>query len=105
MSNPITTWIKTHMETYDDIERRMEDRVAENAILSVKTTDERHGPHRAHNFMRHERRVRGFNHFFFANSSLKGTEGGCANSFKAARYYMGRAADERDAILEKIAKE
>jgi len=55
--------------------------------------------------MRHERRVRGFNHFFFANSSLKGTEGGCANSFKAARYYMGRAADERDAILEKIAKE
>eukprot|EP00565_Helicotheca_tamesis_P001952 CAMPEP_0185729012 /NCGR_PEP_ID=MMETSP1171-20130828/4418_1 /TAXON_ID=374046 /ORGANISM="Helicotheca tamensis, Strain CCMP826" /LENGTH=106 /DNA_ID=CAMNT_0028397775 /DNA_START=87 /DNA_END=407 /DNA_ORIENTATION=+ len=104
-TNPITNWIKSTMEKVDDIELRMKDRVAEASINAQKLSDERHGPHKSHLFFRNERRDKGFNNFYQANSAFKGKEAGCVNSFKSARYYMGEAAKERDAILERIAQE
>jgi len=75
------------------------------AIASQKIVDERHGPYHSHMWWREEVRPRVRNNLYVANSSHKFKDEGYVNSFKAARYYSGKAAERRDALLEKIRKE
>mmetsp|Transcript_7604 Transcript_7604/g.16896 ORF Transcript_7604/g.16896 Transcript_7604/m.16896 type:complete len:107 (-) Transcript_7604:935-1255(-) len=104
MSNPITTWIKSCMETYKEREDWMEDRVAENSINSQKFSDERHGPFRPYNVFQGEMRSQPNFRPAAAISSYAGQEAGNAKSFRAMRYYQGGFAERRDEILTEIAK-
>eukprot|EP00567_Pseudictyota_dubia_P018597 CAMPEP_0197433790 /NCGR_PEP_ID=MMETSP1175-20131217/1602_1 /TAXON_ID=1003142 /ORGANISM="Triceratium dubium, Strain CCMP147" /LENGTH=111 /DNA_ID=CAMNT_0042962275 /DNA_START=81 /DNA_END=416 /DNA_ORIENTATION=+ len=102
---PITDFIRAGMQTYKSREDQMRDRVAECAINSQKIVDEHHGPHKAAYWWRDEQRSRALSHLYVANSAMKGLDEGCVSSFKASRYYSNKAAERRDALLEKIRNE
>mmetsp|Transcript_20720 Transcript_20720/g.34159 ORF Transcript_20720/g.34159 Transcript_20720/m.34159 type:complete len:107 (+) Transcript_20720:69-389(+) len=104
MSNPITTWIKSGMETYKDREDWMTERVSENSINSQKLVDERHGPFKPHDVYQVETRARVNFRPNAALSSLAGSEKGDAGSFRAVRAYQSDFAKRRDEILTDIAK-
>mmetsp|Transcript_8235 Transcript_8235/g.12893 ORF Transcript_8235/g.12893 Transcript_8235/m.12893 type:complete len:107 (+) Transcript_8235:84-404(+) len=104
MSNPITTWIKSGMETYKDREDWMTERLSENSINSQKLVDERHGPFKPHDVYQCENRAQVNFRPSFAISSLANSEIGCAGSFRAVRAYQSDFAKRRDEILTDIAK-
>ncbi|KAL7461871.1 hypothetical protein ACHAXS_002277 [Conticribra weissflogii] len=104
MSNPITTWIKACMETYQEREDWMVDRVSENSINAQKLVDETHGPFKIHDVIQKERRTQPNFRQNCAISAYGGQEAGFAGSFTALRYYQSGFAARRDEILTDIAK-
>jgi len=92
------------METYQDREKSMVERVSENSINSQRFSDERHGPFMPHNVFRAEMRAHPNFRPAAANSGLAGKSGGDAGSFVAVRYYQTGYANRRDEILTEIAK-
>jgi len=84
----------------------------DNALLSNRTsinaqkiTDERHGPFKSAHHVRQTHKSADFSHFYVANSSFKGKDEGCVNSFKALRYYQNEGASYRDELLKEVAAE
>lgn len=103
-SNPITSWIKSCMETNDGRVALMEDRVAEHSINAQKLSDERHNSSRPHNVIQHEMRSRPNFRPSIAISAYGNQEAGEISSFRAMRYYQGQSVQRRDEILTEIAK-
>lgn len=101
-SNPITSWIKSTMETYDDRESRMTDRVAETSINAQKISDEGEAPSAGYYQWKQSKSTKDNDHFYVAQSALKGKEEGYVNSFKAMRYYQDEAAKYRDELLKEV---
>mmetsp|Transcript_30197 Transcript_30197/g.64099 ORF Transcript_30197/g.64099 Transcript_30197/m.64099 type:complete len:107 (+) Transcript_30197:1870-2190(+) len=104
MTNPITAWIKSCMETHEGREAWMVERVSENSINSQKFADERHSPYAPHDVYRCENRTHPNFRPAFAVSGYAGQEAGNAGSFRAMRYYQSGFSKRRDEIMTEIAK-
>eukprot|EP00545_Synedropsis_sp_CCMP1620_P001665 CAMPEP_0119002740 /NCGR_PEP_ID=MMETSP1176-20130426/95_1 /TAXON_ID=265551 /ORGANISM="Synedropsis recta cf, Strain CCMP1620" /LENGTH=106 /DNA_ID=CAMNT_0006954253 /DNA_START=86 /DNA_END=406 /DNA_ORIENTATION=+ len=102
MSNPITSWIKSHMELYNEREEKFEDRVASMSINSVKLKDSRNKSHRSSGFYKDEPRTRSFDHFFVAHSTLKSIPGGISSSHQAMEFYNDLGAKKRERMIAKF---
>mmetsp|Transcript_20481 Transcript_20481/g.30187 ORF Transcript_20481/g.30187 Transcript_20481/m.30187 type:complete len:108 (+) Transcript_20481:71-394(+) len=100
--NPITSWIRGGMETYSVRESGMKDRVAETSINAQKICDEKRGPFKAYNNAAFTHKGKDFSHFYIANSSFKGKEEGCVNSFKSLRYYQDESKNYREELLKEV---
>eukprot|EP00979_Chaetoceros_neogracilis_P010960 scaffold2625_cov277-Chaetoceros_neogracile.AAC.11 len=97
--NPVTSWIRGGMEVYSVRASRMQDRVAETSIAAQKLVDERRAPFKGANNAAFTHKHRDFSHFYVVNSSFKGKEEGCVNSFKSLRYYQNESRNYRDELL------
>lgn len=105
MSNPITAWIKSGMETHKEREDKMVDRVSEISVNSQKLHDERSGPSKPWNSYQVENRTRANFRPSCAISAYAGIEdAGDVGSFRAMRWYQKGFAERRDEILTDIAK-
>ncbi|EJK46231.1 hypothetical protein THAOC_35108 [Thalassiosira oceanica] len=104
MSNPVTSWIKSCMETYKDREDWMVERVAVNSVNAQKLKDERHGPQKVHNYWRVENRTRPNFYPVAAISAQAGQAIGDSGSFGAMRAYSDGFKKRRDEILTDIAR-
>mmetsp|Transcript_23565 Transcript_23565/g.51041 ORF Transcript_23565/g.51041 Transcript_23565/m.51041 type:complete len:108 (+) Transcript_23565:78-401(+) len=104
MSNPVTAWIKSCMETHQDREDWMVERLSENSINAQKLRDERSGPFKMHNAYQQEMRSKPNYRASAATSGLAGKDGGNIGSYRAVRYYQDGYATRRDEILTDIAK-
>ncbi|KAL9190813.1 hypothetical protein ACHAXT_000519 [Thalassiosira profunda] len=103
MSNPITSWVKSGMETYKEREDKMVERVSETSINSQKFSDERHGPFKTYNCFQGELRTKPNYRQTHAISSYAGKDIGVAGSYIAVRAYQDEFAKRRDEILTDIA--
>mmetsp|Transcript_12167 Transcript_12167/g.18368 ORF Transcript_12167/g.18368 Transcript_12167/m.18368 type:complete len:107 (-) Transcript_12167:162-482(-) len=104
MTNPVTAWIKSRMETYEAREAWMTERISENSINSQKFSDERHAPYAVHDVYKCESRCHPNYRPAAANSGYAGKDAGDASSFRALRYYQNGFSERRDEIMTEIAK-
>ena len=60
------------------------------------------GPFKAYNNAAFTHKGKDFSHFYIANSSFKGKEEGCVNSFKSLRYYQDESKNYREELLKEV---
>ncbi|KAI2495101.1 hypothetical protein MHU86_19415 [Fragilaria crotonensis] len=101
MSNPVTTWIKSIMENDEERDAEFEDRVASTSVLAAKLVDQRNTPHRYSGYYKEDFRTRGFDHFFYASSTLKANVGGIRSSGYAMEFYNDLAEKKLAKVIAK----
>jgi hypothetical protein len=72
------------------------------SIAAQKLVDERRAPFKGANNAAFTHKHRDFSHFYVVNSSFKGKEEGCVNSFKSLRYYQNESRNYRDELLAEV---
>mmetsp|Transcript_21553 Transcript_21553/g.26677 ORF Transcript_21553/g.26677 Transcript_21553/m.26677 type:complete len:108 (-) Transcript_21553:272-595(-) len=103
MSNLLGLWVQGSMEDPDKRLAYFKDRVAENSINAERLVQEGNAPMKPFEFWKNERREGDPKSFYYANSWQKSREEGHVNSFKAARFYSGLAAQRLKEIEDEIA--